>query len=148
VDECAEGISTCDQVSTECVNVPGGYFCQCRQGFRPNGTSMAPAGRLPVRWSCADADECSGWSGGHRCPVGTVCRNTVGSYECVCQADDASCHEVISKSHALHFSINLDIIIPNFAIAKCDLQLQSATIVIVCHLRVKRVYCDKTMVFT
>jgi len=102
VDECSsEGMSACDPVSTECVNVPGGYFCRCRHGFRPNGTSslatVATGRPPPPAWSCVDANECSGWAGGHRCPAGTVCRNTVGSYDCVCDVDARRCRQATSK---------------------------------------------------
>jgi len=97
VDECAEGMSTCDLSSTECVNVVGGYFCQCRPGFRPTDTrsELLMAGDAPSR-RCVDVDECSGWGGGHRCPAGTVCRNTLASYDCVCDNDDDSCHQLTS----------------------------------------------------
>jgi len=31
VDECAEGIASCDQI---CINEPGSFTCQCREGFQ------------------------------------------------------------------------------------------------------------------
>ena len=96
VDECAEGMSTCDPISTECVNVPGGYFCRCRHGFRSNDSSLTADGG--PQWSCIDVDECSGWGGGHRCPTGATCRNTAGSYDCVCDAGHGGdCDEITSK---------------------------------------------------
>lgn len=34
VDECVEGTANCNAKSTACVNMPGGYYCQCRSGFK------------------------------------------------------------------------------------------------------------------
>ncbi|CAD5221161.1 unnamed protein product [Bursaphelenchus okinawaensis] len=38
VDECAEGIASCFVKSTKCINLKGGYTCQCLDGFRPQLT--------------------------------------------------------------------------------------------------------------
>lgn len=35
IDECIEGTANCNAKSTACVNMPGGYYCQCRSGFKP-----------------------------------------------------------------------------------------------------------------
>jgi len=35
IDEC-QLISTCDLASTTCKNLPGGYQCECKQGYSPN----------------------------------------------------------------------------------------------------------------
>jgi len=34
IDEC--GNSQCDLASTECVNMPGSFYCKCRSGFAPS----------------------------------------------------------------------------------------------------------------
>lgn len=31
IDECAEGSGMCDQV---CVNEPGGFRCECKEGYK------------------------------------------------------------------------------------------------------------------
>uniref|UniRef100_A0A7E4V9J7 Sushi, von Willebrand factor type A, EGF and pentraxin domain-containing protein 1 n=1 Tax=Panagrellus redivivus TaxID=6233 RepID=A0A7E4V9J7_PANRE len=51
VDECAEQIATCSAKSTKCVNLPGGYFCECKQGFKPQ-TACQNAG--PLSWSSVE----------------------------------------------------------------------------------------------
>lgn len=35
IDECAEGLAVCSPQSTKCINMPGGYHCQCLAGFQP-----------------------------------------------------------------------------------------------------------------
>ena len=37
VDECSSGEHNCDQDSEECRNMPGGFTCDCRKGFRRDG---------------------------------------------------------------------------------------------------------------
>ncbi|OZC07372.1 sushi domain protein, partial [Onchocerca flexuosa] len=34
IDECAEGSAICNIQSTKCINMPGGYHCQCLSGFQ------------------------------------------------------------------------------------------------------------------
>lgn len=34
IDECAEGSAICSIQSTKCINMPGGYHCQCLSGFQ------------------------------------------------------------------------------------------------------------------
>ena len=38
-----------------------------------------------ISFHIPDINECQGWGQGHRCPVGTVCQNTEGSFHCVCR---------------------------------------------------------------
>ena len=38
IDECAEGISTCD-ADAECVNTNGSYNCSCNPGYYGDGTN-------------------------------------------------------------------------------------------------------------
>lgn len=35
LDECVEELASCSEKSTKCVNLDGGYTCQCLNGFRP-----------------------------------------------------------------------------------------------------------------
>ncbi|XP_060569041.1 uncharacterized protein LOC132727520 [Ruditapes philippinarum] len=67
VDECAYGISNCDQI---CTNTHGSFQCSCRPGFRLNVDGH----------TCSDIDECL--SGEANCKQN--CINTPGSFQCVC----------------------------------------------------------------
>lgn len=40
IDECADGFVECDSKST-CVNLPGWYHCECRDGYHDNGLFSA-----------------------------------------------------------------------------------------------------------
>ncbi|XP_063876640.1 hemicentin-1-like isoform X2 [Scylla paramamosain] len=66
VNECEEQPGVCDQT---CLNLIGGYRCDCRRGFRLVGQSH-----------CVDIDECSTF----RSPCSHGCENTVGSFKCTC----------------------------------------------------------------
>ena len=35
IDECSQGLSACHPNSA-CVNIPGSYYCQCREGYHSN----------------------------------------------------------------------------------------------------------------
>ncbi|VDD90121.1 unnamed protein product, partial [Enterobius vermicularis] len=56
-----------------CTDVPGGYYCHCRDGFQPD--PMDP-------YDCVDIDECAG---NNTCTQ--LCLNTKGSYLCSCLED-------------------------------------------------------------
>ncbi|EPB80398.1 hypothetical protein ANCCEY_00495 [Ancylostoma ceylanicum] len=43
VDECAEGLAQCQDTSTKCMNLPGGYTCQCLDGFQPQLVCSTPS---------------------------------------------------------------------------------------------------------
>ncbi|PIO61201.1 sushi domain protein, partial [Teladorsagia circumcincta] len=43
VNECAEGLAQCQEASTKCVNLPGGYTCQCLSGFQPQLACPTPS---------------------------------------------------------------------------------------------------------
>jgi Calcium-binding EGF domain/Sushi repeat (SCR repeat) len=43
INECSS--SQCDLASTECMNTPGSFFCQCKKGFAPT-TECRPVGDL------------------------------------------------------------------------------------------------------
>lgn len=61
--------SLCGQ-NAQCVNTPGGYFCEC-----PNGYAGNP------KVACTDIDECEARS----CGPNSQCKNTPGSYKCECK---------------------------------------------------------------
>ncbi|TRY56255.1 hypothetical protein DNTS_028374, partial [Danionella cerebrum] len=75
IDECSEALVQCDLRST-CVNLPGWYQCQCRDGYHDNGVFSANGE------SCTDIDECK--TGLSTCANDSVCFNVDGSYECRC----------------------------------------------------------------
>ncbi|XP_038045778.1 neurogenic locus notch homolog protein 1-like isoform X3 [Patiria miniata] len=67
VNEC-EGSTPVCHVNATCTDIPGSFTCQCSAGFNGNGTD------------CQDIDECD-------LEIDNClqnCRNTIGSYECVC----------------------------------------------------------------
>lgn len=35
IDECSSGVSQCQSLGTQCVNLPGSYMCQCLDGYQP-----------------------------------------------------------------------------------------------------------------
>ncbi|VDL68270.1 unnamed protein product [Nippostrongylus brasiliensis] len=47
VDECAEGTAQCQDTSTQCINLPGGYTCQCLSGFQPQLVCPSPSVLTP-----------------------------------------------------------------------------------------------------
>ncbi|KAK7481053.1 hypothetical protein BaRGS_00027689, partial [Batillaria attramentaria] len=61
------GLQECHEKNAECFNFRGGYRCQCRDGFAPDGDG-----------NCQDIDECT------ESPCGQQCENTPGSYRCLC----------------------------------------------------------------
>lgn len=75
IDECSEGFVECDSHAT-CVNLPGWYHCECRDGYHDNGMFAANGE------SCEDIDECK--VGRSTCANDTVCFNLDGGYDCRC----------------------------------------------------------------
>ncbi|XP_043204643.1 protein kinase C-binding protein NELL1-like isoform X4 [Amphibalanus amphitrite] len=75
IDECSVGLHQCHPHS-ECVNMPGWYHCQCRDGYRadPDYSTLGT--------TCIDVDECS--ENLHTCDPQATCVNTNGSYTCEC----------------------------------------------------------------
>ncbi|XP_055933016.1 fibulin-1-like isoform X4 [Argiope bruennichi] len=80
LDECAEGIDTCDRTIQMCQNSHGSYQClekptrnrNCPAGFKWNGNKD----------NCEDVDECE--EGTHTCDPNTQeCLNAVGSFRCI-----------------------------------------------------------------
>ncbi|KAF2974635.1 hypothetical protein EK904_001502, partial [Melospiza melodia maxima] len=75
IDECSDGFVQCDS-RANCINLPGWYHCECRDGYHDNGM-FSPSGE-----SCEDIDECG--TGRHSCANDTVCFNLDGGYDCRC----------------------------------------------------------------
>uniref|UniRef100_UPI003AAAAAC6 protein NEL-like n=1 Tax=Centroberyx gerrardi TaxID=166262 RepID=UPI003AAAAAC6 len=75
IDECLDGFVECDSRAT-CINLPGWYHCECRDGYHDNGMFAANGE------SCEDIDECE--TGRHTCANDTVCVNVDGGFDCRC----------------------------------------------------------------
>ncbi|KAK0398751.1 hypothetical protein QR680_002734 [Steinernema hermaphroditum] len=56
IDECAEGLANCAVQSTKCINMPGGYFCQCLKGFHTQLTCSSSASLQPVAIAASSED--------------------------------------------------------------------------------------------
>ncbi|GFY64561.1 protein kinase C-binding protein NELL1 [Trichonephila inaurata madagascariensis] len=80
VDECALGLHICHP-NSQCINMPGWYYCQCRPGYESH-----PEDNL--RASCQDIDECL--TGSHTCDLSALCVNDEGGYHCEC-LENSSC---------------------------------------------------------
>ncbi|XP_050079509.1 protein kinase C-binding protein NELL1-like [Anopheles maculipalpis] len=77
LDECATGLHRCKD-TTDCVNMPGWYFCKCKAGFETKGKE------------CVDIDEC--YLNTHSCHPTARCVNTPGHFRCECPAEgDPDC---------------------------------------------------------
>ena len=89
IDECALGISGCNQI---CTNTIGSYVCSCFLGYHISSNNKTCVGKhltsiivCYIVRSCAmymhtDIDECAlGISGCNQ-----ICTNTIGSYMCNC----------------------------------------------------------------
>ncbi|KAG8519238.1 Fibrillin-2 [Galemys pyrenaicus] len=68
-DECAEDVGLCGH--GQCLNVPGGFRCECEAGFTLNEDRRA----------CQDVDECAL---GAVCALGS-CENLPGTFRCTCR---------------------------------------------------------------
>ncbi|XP_062403608.1 protein kinase C-binding protein NELL2-like [Sardina pilchardus] len=75
IDECSTGLVECDSRAS-CVNLPGWYHCECREGYHDNGLFSVNGE------SCEDVDECK--TGRNTCANDTVCFNVDGGYDCRC----------------------------------------------------------------
>ncbi|XP_078366394.1 uncharacterized protein LOC144650562 [Oculina patagonica] len=73
IDECTEGIDTCDP-NSNCINTPGSYKCSpCKPGFIGDGYL-----------GCYPGDLCT--SSQHTCQVNAQCSATgAGKYKCTCR---------------------------------------------------------------
>lgn len=69
LDECATGLHMC-KPSSNCINMPGWYYCKCKPGYETHGTE------------CRDINEC--YHNTHSCHSSAICVNSEGHFECHC----------------------------------------------------------------
>ncbi|KAH9381767.1 hypothetical protein HPB48_010586 [Haemaphysalis longicornis] len=74
IDECTSYPRRVCRGQSECVNTPGSYFCECKEGFKMGYDAH----------TCIDINECVR-SFGRVCCFNSECINTPGSYECQCR---------------------------------------------------------------
>lgn len=83
IDECA-GASSCEAPASTCLNVPGGYVCDCAAGFER------------VAGECVNIDECA--RGIHTCDAAAVCTDKTPGFECACkpgyEGDGRACRDI------------------------------------------------------
>jgi hypothetical protein len=84
IDECAGGQADCDESTSTCLNVPGGYVCDCQAGFeRQNG-------------ACVNVDECA--RGLDLCDSSAICTDHTPGYICQCKSgydgDGLTCADI------------------------------------------------------
>ena len=87
LDECAQGISGCNQI---CTNTIGSYVCSCYYGYQiaqnnrtctGKNTLINHAEQYPYAiFQSVDVNECALDISG----CGQICTNTNGSYTCSC----------------------------------------------------------------
>lgn len=70
IDECQTDKDACD-ANQICLNLPGGFRCDCRLGFTLD----------PLTNACEDINECQ--VNNHECSESQRCDNTIGSYRCI-----------------------------------------------------------------
>ena len=71
INEClAVGPKAACGTGAQCINTPGGHFCQCPPNFTGN-----------PKVACLDIDECAA----HVCGPNSQCKNAPGSYKCECK---------------------------------------------------------------
>uniref|UniRef100_K9IVL3 Egf-like module containing, mucin-like, hormone receptor-like 1 n=1 Tax=Sus scrofa TaxID=9823 RepID=K9IVL3_PIG len=81
IDECSQSPPVCGPHSI-CKNLPGRYRCSCLTGFSsPTGNNWILGKK--GRFICTDVNECANPK---TCPEHAICRNSVGSYSCVCKS--------------------------------------------------------------
>ena len=102
VDEC-RAINRCDVEHSVCINFDGGYKCQCNPGYK-NSVSLVK-GTETHGTDCVNIDECE--SGHNTCHEYAECRDTDGSFECICQVgftgDGMVCDDIDECDDSLPF---------------------------------------------
>uniref|UniRef100_A0A914RIZ4 EGF-like domain-containing protein n=1 Tax=Parascaris equorum TaxID=6256 RepID=A0A914RIZ4_PAREQ len=93
-DECITNQFNCPEFST-CVNTLGGYECACNRGFRrevengvmPDGEQQHFRKFMDAQWSFLQNPQAKYLLVEimYACPKSAVCKNRVGTYECICQ---------------------------------------------------------------
>lgn len=82
IPECVNGSHNCGSYAG-CKNTLGGYYCRCNKGFQKvNQTEFCPSKDIKEN-ECKDINECSYTPG--VCVSNFICRNTLGSYQCLCK---------------------------------------------------------------
>ncbi|RZF46907.1 hypothetical protein LSTR_LSTR008035 [Laodelphax striatellus] len=71
LDECATQQHSCRTADSDCVNMPGWYYCRCKPGYR---TAINQDNVFAT--TCQDVDECA--NGSHTCHPSAQCVNTEG----------------------------------------------------------------------
>ncbi len=86
VNECTNGVADCDPNTSRCLNSPGSYLCECKDGFERVGDA------------CVNIDECARDT--DRCDVNANCSDKTPGYSCECrpgfqsQPDGLSCADI------------------------------------------------------
>uniref|UniRef100_A0A8C7NZX8 Neural EGFL like 1 n=1 Tax=Oncorhynchus mykiss TaxID=8022 RepID=A0A8C7NZX8_ONCMY len=93
IDECAEVLIQC-HIHSRCVNLPGWYHCECRNGFHDNGSYLIDGS------SCIDIDECATQT--HTCWNDSVCVNLPGSFDCMCTSGPACSGDCLYEEGLKH----------------------------------------------
>ena len=70
MNECLDIEKTQCLAGNRCVNTPGSFYCECRQGFKRDVSE------------CVDLDECE--EGTFTCGELESCMNSLGTYSCEC----------------------------------------------------------------
>lgn len=94
LDECSTGLHGCKE-SSECVNMPGWYFCKCKHGYHTLGPE------------CIDIDECKHQT--HSCHPTATCVNTEGHFECHCSTASISEECSLSKFLKIYFRVEREV---------------------------------------
>ncbi|OQR69512.1 hypothetical protein BIW11_12208 [Tropilaelaps mercedesae] len=138
VDECASGQNDCPEWLT-CENKVGGFICVCPAGYRQTALRPVNVTSAYDADGCVDVDECA--EGLHTCPF--RCRNTPGSYECVCKAGYTS---DASKRLCLPLGASSELLVSmsgGFYLAKMDFvtgQLEFERAPLRCDVRASAVF--------
>lgn len=125
IDECADGFVECDSKST-CVNLPGWYHCECRDGYHDNGLFSANGESCVGEWPTFIflTQICKIWWGQKRL---LYLEGTHMKHQFICNNSDQWCvdhimkqplHEcfIVMKNISFFFKKN---VFPNVQMFKC-----------------------------